>query len=148
MGKRTRLKKMAKRLLGGGKESTTPAPKPAPRETVIEEPEEGMIDVEVGDEQLAAWLADEAETVLLDIREPMETRGGYAAGALLIPMNSIPQRVEELPAKDSRLLVYCAAGARSFGVTHWLREQGWSDSWSVTSGFSGVLRAGVEMQRD
>ena len=127
--------------------SSPPVSEPVlPAAEEVEQEEE--VDVEVGDELLAQWLSDETDTVLLDIREPMETRGGYAAGAILIPMNSIPQRVEELPNKDSRLLVYCAAGARSFGVTHWLREQGWSDAWSVTSGVSGVLRAGGEMERD
>ena len=86
--------------------------------------------------------------VLLDIREPMETRSGTAKGALVIPMNTVPSSLEELPEKNTRLLVYCAAGVRSFGVTHWLREQGWENAWSVTSGFAGVLAAGGELHQE
>jgi len=68
-------------------------------------------------------------------------------GALLLRMNDIPNRLSELPSTDTRLIIYCAAGVRSFGVTHWLREQGWTDAWSLTSGFPGALEAGCEMER-
>ena len=118
-------------------------------ESAMGEPEpEEMPDVELNDETLAQWLSDSEETVLLDIREPMETRSGIVKGALVVPMNTVPQNLELLPEKNTRLLVYCAAGVRSFGVTHWLREQGWENAWSVTSGFSGVIAAGGELQRD
>jgi len=149
MGRRARLKKRLSEWMGR---------KPIPTQTevaavssqppMVEEAEEEAVELEVDDEQLSQWLGDDQEAVLLDIREPMEIRNGYAKGALLIPMNSIPDRLAELPEKDVRLLVYCAAGVRSFGVTHWLREQGWDDSWSVTGGLASVLHAGAEFQRD
>jgi rhodanese-related sulfurtransferase len=113
-------------------------------ETPVEEEE--MPEIEVDDAALAEWIASDRKTVLLDIREPVETRNGFAKGALLIPMNSVPDRLEELPDRDVCLLVYCAAGARSFGVTHWLREQGWAEAWSVSGGFAAVVGAGVERE--
>jgi len=114
----------------------------------VDEEEAEMPDIEVDAETLVSWMSDDEQTVLLDIREPMELRSGFARGALLIPMNSVPSRLEELPETGVRLLVYCAAGVRSFGVTHWLREQGWENAWSVTGGFAGILQAGGEMQQD
>jgi rhodanese-related sulfurtransferase len=82
--------------------------------------------------------------VLLDIRERFELVHGVAKGALLIPMNSVPQHLDQLPAKDAKLVVYCAHGVRSYGVTGWLRDQGWGDSWSLIGGFSGFMAAGGE----
>jgi len=148
MKKRRLLKAGVKKLMGFRK-SEVQSPQPVVEQESVVEPEpEEMPDVELNDETLAQWLSDSEETVLLDIREPMETRSGIVKGALVVPMNTVPQNLELLPEKNTCLLVYCAAGVRSFGVTHWLREQGWENAWSVTSGFSGVIAAGGELQRD
>jgi len=79
----------------------------------------------------------------LDIREPGEVRNGVVMGCQWIPMNSVPDRLDELP-KDKTLIVYCAAGARSYGVTHWLREQGFQDTWSLVGGLGAWLAEGGE----
>jgi rhodanese-related sulfurtransferase len=117
-------------------EPAEPEPEPEP------EPE-----IEVDTDELREWLASDTGALLVDIREPHELRSGYAEGALLLRMNDIPQRLDELPDRSVRLVVYCAAGARSYGVTHWLREQGWEDAWSLSSGFSGAIEAGVGVVR-
>ena len=83
------------------------APEIAPLELMAEWPEGAA----------ASWL-------LLDCREPYERVRGYIAGSLHIPMNSIPERLNELdPARD--IVVYCAHGIRSYGVTGWLNQQGY-----------------------
>lgn len=84
--------------------------------------------------------------VFLDIREPYEVAGGYIEGSLLIPMNSVPARLAELP-RDATLIVYCAAGVRSYGVTHWLREQGFPDTWSLVGGMHAWLEQGGALAR-
>lgn len=104
-------------------------------------------DIEVDAEQLKAWVSEKQDFVLIDIREPHELQSGYADGALLLRMNDIPNRLDELPPSSTRLVVYCAAGMRSYGVTHWLREQGWTDAWSLSSGLHGALEAGFEIAR-
>ncbi len=117
----------------------------APESNPEPEPEpETEPDIELETEDLQVWLDEGRDVVLLDIREPHEIRSGHAAGAMLLRMNDIPNRVDELPDKSTTLVVYCAAGARSYGVTHWLREQGWADAWSLSTGFSGAVDAGVE----
>ena len=119
---------------------------PLPQEpTPVDEPEEPMVEIET--DQLREWLGDGEPLVLLDIREAHELRSGFAEGALQIRMNDVPQSTDQLPDKSARLVVYCAAGARSFGVTHWLREHGWADAWSLVSGFSGTVDAGVPVAK-
>ena len=109
--------------------------------------EEDLVNVEIDTDQFKEWLEGGEPFTLVDIREPHELRLGYAASALLLRMNDIPDRVDELPDKSTRLVIYCAAGSRSFGVAHWLREQGWDDSWSLESGVHGVIEAGMTMAR-
>ncbi len=76
-------------------------------------------------------------SLLLDIREPGELATGAAIGALLIPMDLVPHALERLP-KDRPITVYCAAGARSWGVAHWLREQGFPLAVSLSGGIGAV----------
>lgn len=64
-------------------------------------------------------------SVLLDIREPGELSSGVALDAVLLPMDCVPHQVDLLD-RARPVTVYCAAGARSLGVAHWLREQGFS----------------------
>lgn len=144
------VRRILRRLIRGKSEpvrsppvAVSPAPPPAPMP--LDEPEEPMVEIET--DQLREWLGDGEPLVLLDIREAHELRSGFAEGALQIRMNDIPQSTDELPEKSARLVVYCAAGARSFGVTHWLREHGWTDAWSLVSGFSGTVDAGVPVAK-
>ncbi len=78
-------------------------------------------------------------SLLLDVREPGELAQGAAVGARCIPMDAVPHALEELRGHGGPITVVCAAGARSFGVAHWLREQG-LEAWSLAPGI-GALRA-------
>jgi rhodanese-related sulfurtransferase len=134
------LKKILKR---GQAQNPSSVPKPVPRTTSpVEEPiVEPELEVEAS--QLRIWVDRGKEVAFIDIREPGEIRQGVVVGCIWIPMNSVPDRLEELP-KDTRLIIYCAAGARSFGVTHWLREHGFEDSWSLVGGIGAWLAEGGE----
>lgn len=124
-----------------------PAPTPTASDPVPEDEPEDMVNLEMDTATLQEWVAAGEPFTLVDIRESHELRLGYASSALLLRMNDIPSRLDELPSKDTRLVIYCAAGSRSFSVAHWLREQGWEDSWSLESGFYGVTEAGFEVAR-
>lgn len=43
---------------------------------------------------------------IIDVRTPMEFMGGHVTGSINIPLNEIPQRVEEI--KKWEALSYCA----------------------------------------
>jgi rhodanese-related sulfurtransferase len=84
-------------------------------------------------------------SLLLDIREPGELASGVAEGAMLLPMNLVPHHLAELP-RDRPITIYCAAGARSFGVAHWLREQGFPQAWSLAGGIGVFHAVGVPVR--
>lgn len=104
------------------------------------EDEEEEPNLEVEGPELRTWFTRD-DLVLIDVREPSELAGGYADGAILIPTNHVPQRLAEIP-KNKKIVVYCAAGGRSFGVAAFLREEGFLDAWSLAGGFGALVAEG------
>ena len=81
-----------------------------------------------GSDPAADWL-------LLDCRTPEEHATARIAGAVLIPMQELSARVDELAAwRDKPIIVHCHHGVRSLRVAHWLRERGFSGARSMRGG--------------
>ena len=80
----------------------------------------------------------------IDCREPYEWQQVRIPGAHYIPMNSVPNRLAELPA-DRPIIVFCAHGSRSFGVAYYLREQGF-DAYNLTGGITQWHIQGGEVE--
>ncbi len=75
------------------------------------------------------------EFLLLDCREPDEHKTCRIEGAKLIPMRSIPERLEELESwKDQALVVHCHHGSRSLRVVQFLRENGFPQAQNMAGG--------------
>ena len=72
------------------------------------------------------------EVVLLDVREPYEVEICNVKGSLFIPMNEIPQNIEQLD-KEKRYAVMCHSGVRSLYVSNYLNSLGYS-TMNVTGG--------------
>ena len=72
------------------------------------------------------------EVVLLDVREPYEIEICNIKGSLFIPMNEIPQNIEQLE-KEKRYAVMCHSGVRSLYVSSYLNSLGYS-TLNVTGG--------------
>ncbi|GAA3364218.1 MULTISPECIES: rhodanese-like domain-containing protein [Saccharopolyspora] len=96
-------------------------------------------------EELPAELPD-AKSVLLDVRENDEWAAGHAPGALHIPMNEVPQRLDEIPEAD-QVYVVCRSGGRSARVTAYLNANGW-DAVNVERGMNGWSAIGRPVVSD
>lgn len=73
--------------------------------------------------------------LLLDCRTAEEFALARIDGAVLIPMQEIPQRLGALEShRDRPLIVHCHHGMRSLRVAGWLREQGFSRATSMAGG--------------
>ncbi len=120
-----------KSIFGGQPQSARP---PAPKTPEPEPEPDELVVPEMTVAELRAALADTAPPLILDIREQYEWNQVHMADALHIPMNQVPARLADLPA-DRPIAVLCAHGNRSFGVTHFLREQGF-DANNVTGGIT------------
>jgi len=70
-----------------------------------------------------------------DCRTPEEHAGARSAGAVLIPMQELSDRLTELePHRSQAIIVHCHHGMRSLRVTRWLRERGFSHVQSMAGG--------------
>ena len=68
-----------------------------------------------------AALGDDA--VLIDVREPNEVAEASIPGALVMPMSTLNEHLDDLP--DGEFYVICHAGGRSARVTQALEAQGY-----------------------
>ncbi|MGB4674100.1 MAG: rhodanese-like domain-containing protein [Azovibrio sp.] len=84
---------------------------------------------------LADWLADAARPrpFLLDVREPTEYEYCHIPGSQLIPMASVPLRLQELPAPGP-LVCICHHGGRSQQVALFLESRGCSGVYNLEGG--------------
>jgi rhodanese-related sulfurtransferase len=81
-----------------------------------------------------------ADGWLLDVREQDEWNRGHAPAAHLIPMGSIQERIEEIPA-DAQIVVICHSGYRSWQVTKALVAAGY-DAVNASGGMEAWQSAG------
>ena len=63
------------------------------------------------------------EVKIVDVRTPMEFMGGHVAGSINIPLNEVPERVEEFKSMK-KVILCCASGGRSKQATGFLRQHG------------------------
>jgi len=73
---------------------------------------------------------------LIDVREPFEHQQARIEEADLIPMNTVPARLQEIEALADQgpVVVFCHHGVRSLNVVNWLRQQGVENCQSMTGG--------------
>ncbi|KNC18713.1 sulfurtransferase [Arthrobacter sp. RIT-PI-e] len=77
---------------------------------------------------------------ILDVREDYEWEAGHVDGAVHIPLDELPARLEELdPEQD--LHVICRSGGRSLRAAQWLEGNGYS-AVNVAGGTGAWLEAG------
>lgn len=64
------------------------------------------------------------DVVVLDVREQHEWDAGHIAGAVHIPLRTLPDQVAQLDPQV-RTVVVCHVGGRSAQATAWLAGQGY-----------------------
>jgi adenylyltransferase/sulfurtransferase len=72
---------------------------------------------------------------LIDVREPREWDIARIEGAELVPLGSLPSRLDDMN-KDDEIVVYCRSGSRSGRAQQIMRSQGFR---SVTNLQGGIL---------
>lgn len=86
------------------------------------------------------------DATLVDVREDDEWQAGHVAGAVHVPLSSLPGRLTDIPA-GRELAVVCKVGGRSAQVVGWLREQGY-DAVNVAGGMMAWQAQGRPMVSD
>ena len=93
--------------------------------------------LEISPSEVKVLLDEQADFFLLDCREAEEHATASIAGATLLPMSEIQERVSELePQRVRHIVVHCHLGGRSMQVTQWLRQQGFDRVQSMAGGIA------------
>ena len=82
---------------------------------------------------------------LIDVREDDEYIDAHVAGAVHIPLSTIPDRIGDIPSTGP-VYVICALGGRSARAAEFLRAQG-LDAINVAGGTHGWIESGRPVDR-
>jgi rhodanese-related sulfurtransferase/molybdopterin-guanine dinucleotide biosynthesis protein A len=96
---------------------------------------------EISVEELAERLA--AGACVFDVREPDEYDEMRVPGAIPIPLNTVPVRVDDFPA-DGEILVICRSGGRSMKACEFLATKG-RTAVNVAGGTLAWVAAGFDI---
>lgn len=92
----------------------------------------GFKDVSVEE---AKKLIDNGEVTVLDVRTPEEYEEGHIPGSMLIPLQELGERLDELDEEEPYLIV-CRSGNRSAEASELLIGEGFPDVYNMTGGMN------------
>jgi rhodanese-related sulfurtransferase len=101
---------------------------------------------DIGSREAQALLGKTKNVYVLDVRTPDEYRQAHLNAAVLIPVNEIERRINEVP-KNRPVLVYCAVGSRSAMVARLLAGKGYREVYNLSDGIVGWYRSGLPIER-
>jgi adenylyltransferase/sulfurtransferase len=83
--------------------------------------------------ELKSMIDNKENFQLIDVREPNEAEICAIEGAILIPMNEVPDHIDEI-SKDKTVVVHCRSGARSGRIVGYLESQGFDNLYNLKGG--------------
>ena len=88
---------------------------------------------EISPQELKQKLDENDSVFLLDVREQSEYDIVHLDDAQLIPLNTLPHKIDSLPS-DQEIIVYCHHGQRSLYATTFLHQNGFTEAKNLTGG--------------
>jgi rhodanese-related sulfurtransferase len=88
--------------------------------------------IEIDPERVQAWLEEEPDLQLIDVREPYERQAGYIAGSRHIELMKLSSQAATLQP-ERPVVFYCRVGSRSEMAAQALRAAGF-DAFSMRGG--------------
>lgn len=95
--------------------------------------------VRVGD--LEEEIASDNPPILLDVRTVDEYTEAHLAGAINIPLQDLTMHLDQLPARDANIVVYCGSGHRSAMAMISLNMLGYEDARSLLGGVNAWMNS-------
>ena len=101
----------------------------------IESVNEKITYTELEVETLQDLLQNGSAPIIIDVREDFELEISKIDGAIHIPMNQVPKRVEEL-SPENEYVIMCRTGARSAKICDFLTNQNFRYISNLTGGIN------------
>ncbi len=104
-------------------------------------------EIDYGDitiEQAKFLIESKPSLIILDVRTQEEYDSDHIEGAILIPVDELEGRLDEL-SKNDELLVYCQTGNRSTNAVNILQANGFTKIFHMNDGITGWIQAGSQI---
>jgi rhodanese-related sulfurtransferase len=88
---------------------------------------------QIGVRELRNKLDAGEQILLVDVRQPWEHERARLGDDLLIPLDELPQRLDEI-ARDAPIVCYCHHGVRSLSAAAILENAGFGEVASLAGG--------------
>lgn len=80
-------------------------------------------------------IDEKADVIILDVRTPGEFDRENISGSINLPVDDIAEKIlVSVPDKNKVIYVYCLSGSRSDFAVNTMRQLGYSNVFSMTSG--------------
>jgi rhodanese-related sulfurtransferase len=92
-------------------------------------------------------LEKKSQLVIIDVRRPDEFVGelGHISGALHLVLDSLPQRIDEVP-KDKTVVFVCLSGGRSARACAFAADQGLTHVFNMKGGMKAWNQLGFDVE--
>src|ERR1700722_8891005 len=98
---------------------------------------------EITVEQTAAWLKQNPNVVLMDVREDSEWNSGHAVGAVHLGKGVLERDLEKLiPDATTEIIMYCGGGYRSALACDAAQKMGYRSVHSLIGGYKAMKDSG------
>lgn len=92
--------------------------------------------------QVNQRLQTENDVYLIDVRTPQEFATGHVARARLLPLQTLAQRLDEVP-RDQTVVCICQSGRRSRAACEMLLEAGFDNVVNMRGGMMAWQMGGL-----
>ena len=86
------------------------------------------------------------DNMVLDVRNPDEWVSGFVAGAKLIELCKLEQKVKELD-REKNIYIYCAGGYRSMVAASVLKRLGYKNIYNIAGGIKKIQKTPIPMRQ-
>ncbi|HDQ34832.1 MAG TPA: rhodanese-like domain-containing protein [Chloroflexi bacterium] len=89
-------------------------------------------------------LYTDPDVTVIDVREAWEYAEGHIPGALLLPLDQLPARLNEIPT-DQMVIFVCRSDNRSGQATNYARQRGFTNVHNMLGGMIAWQAAGYDI---
>lgn len=112
---------------------------------IVKEARTGVSEIDLN--QAGERLANNPDTILMDVREDSEWSNGHAAEAVHLGKGILERDIESVvPDKDTEVIMYCGGGYRSVLTAEVAKRMGYSRVHSLIGGYKALEAAGWQME--
>ena len=79
-------------------------------------------------------IIKETNCTIVDVRSHEEFMGGHVANSINIPLQTIPERIEELKGLNAPVVLCCASGNRSGQACKIMEQLGFENAYNLEGG--------------